>query len=72
MSRRGQTLVKGHTLLGEGQGYDSNGKRTWTYHPERHVHGQCSCGALSPPLPSNGARKRWHAEHKQQIREATA
>lgn len=31
----------------------------------------CSCGATSPILPSGNARKRWHREHKAQMREAS-
>ena len=57
-SRKGKTLVKGHTLLFEG--------RVSTYHgygtgPGR---GRCSCGAESETLPTTAARKRWHREHK--------
>lgn len=31
---------------------------------------RCECGEWSPVLPSNGARKRWHRDHKIQVREA--
>jgi hypothetical protein len=33
-------------------------------------HTYCSCGARSPELPSDNARKRWHREHKDEIRRA--
>jgi hypothetical protein len=28
----------------------------------------CECGGTSPELDSDGARRRWHADHKQQVR----
>ncbi len=34
--------------------------------------GYCECGAQSPELPSTAARQRWHAEHKEQIRNGGA
>ena len=54
-----QTLVKGHTLSMEGQpvGYARNGPG----------QGICSCRQLSPVLPTNAARKRWHKQHKDEI-----
>ncbi len=30
----------------------------------------CSCGATSEALPSASARKKWHREHKDEIRDA--
>ncbi|MET4222810.1 hypothetical protein [Oerskovia enterophila] len=30
-------------------------------------HGKCSCGALSPELPSGTQRRAWHREHKAEI-----
>ncbi len=59
MSMKGKTLVKGHTLIMEGQpcGYARNGPG----------QGACSCGLRSPELSSNAARKRWHKEHKKEV-----
>lgn len=28
----------------------------------------CECGEWSPELPSTAARKRWHREHKDEVR----
>ncbi len=47
--------VPGHTLYQEGRGF---------YGPA----GRCSCGATSQPLTSDAARKRWHADHKAEMR----
>lgn len=64
MSNRGKTLVKGHTLLFEGSPCgDAFWKRSGT------GRGKCSCGIMSPLLPSNAARQRWHRQHKQEMRE---
>lgn len=30
-------------------------------------HARCSCGAESEHLPSQGARRRWHAAHKNEV-----
>lgn len=30
--------------------------------------GLCECGEYSPLLPNRAARKRWHREHKDQVR----
>ncbi len=53
--------VPGHTLILEGQTFDTNGKRLFG-----HTEGcaKCSCGALSPRLTSKNACKRWHRDHK--------
>jgi hypothetical protein len=29
-------------------------------------HGRCQCGAVSEHLPSQGARRRWHKDHKRE------
>lgn len=53
--------LSGHELRNEGRigGYGmSNGSGPT----------KCSCGQKSPVLPSTGARKKWHREHKDQIR----
>src|ERR1051326_174838 len=64
MSDVGKMRLSGHALQSEGLGYDSNGHRYGGSDPRRLVHGLCSCGALSPPLASDNARKQWHREHK--------
>lgn len=56
-TRKGKTLLKGHTLIGEGMVVD-------LYTRLGEGIGGCSCGDRSPSLPSCAARKRWHAEHK--------
>lgn len=64
-------IVRGHGLLNEGVGYppgirDLVQRYRYIFHDPRGVGG-CSCGAISPPLPSNAARKRWHKAHKAEI-----
>lgn len=61
MSEKGKTLLKGHTLFFEGQpvgGLMRNGIGK----------GKCSCGVYSSELESNAQRKRWHRQHKDDIR----
>ena len=59
------TRLAGHGLRHEGRhwvpavGYVAGGS----------APGKCECGAESPTLTSAAVRKRWHKEHKQQIRE---
>jgi hypothetical protein len=69
------TRLPGHGLLSEGwpcewrQG-DEEDAPTW-HRSARHDwrgHGVCSCGAHSGVLETNNARKRWHREHKDEIR----
>lgn len=69
------TRLAGHGLLSEGRPYelrqgDEEGASSWhrTHWRESEGCGVCSCGAFSGPLPTNGARKRWHRDHKDQIR----
>lgn len=62
--------LAGHTLRYEGAAYRPDGYLA--IRNQRKGHGACSCGALSPELPSNYARKRWHREHKDTIREGRA
>lgn len=61
--------VKGHALAREG---------AVAYGPHGHfvspglpvpLHARCECGALSEPGISRSAAKRWHRQHKQQVRE---
>jgi hypothetical protein len=67
--KRSQLLVAGHTLEFGGRGHYHHGRLfpqvgDSGVKPDR---GRCSCGELSPPLPSDGARKRWHRAHKEAI-----
>ncbi len=62
-NRIGQTLVKGHTLVQGG-----NNRKLYGYSWETKGPGQCSCGLLSEDLSSNAARKRWHAQHKEDVK----
>jgi hypothetical protein len=62
LTNKGQTLVKGHTLLFEGQ-------PCLTLRRTGRGPGKCSCGLYSDEgLTSNAARKRWHAAHKEEIK----
>ena len=72
-SRKGKTLLAGHTLMFEGErlrdpicprcrGLD------WLDRRNGPGHGGCSCGAYSNHVQTKAARKRWHAEHKERIR----
>ena len=54
-----QLIVPGHTLWREGASVDHD---QWT-----EGRGGCSCGTLSPKLPSTKARQRWHREHKLEV-----
>ncbi|MFE6966988.1 hypothetical protein ACFVAJ_17890 [Agromyces sp. NPDC057679] len=58
------TRVSGHGLAAEGAAHDDVGNRT---HSGTSGEGRalCSCGELSDILATGGARKRWHADHKQ-------
>jgi hypothetical protein len=70
------TRLPGHGLLSEGLPYewrqgDEDDKPSWhrTGRWEHTGHGVCSCGAASPvALNTNGARKRWHRDHKAEVR----
>jgi len=58
-----------HGLHREGRPYDETGQR-WDF--SGNGHAKCSCGELSPVLPSNRARQRWHKTHKAQIAQEAA
>ncbi|RKR92681.1 hypothetical protein BDK92_7158 [Micromonospora pisi] len=53
--------LAGHTLPAEGRIFDQ-GSRI------REGATACSCGEPSPVLPSDNARREWHAEHKTEVR----
>lgn len=75
-SRRGMTRIKGHHLLREGAPHDDNGEvlSNWSfaYPYPRKVAGEgrglCACGAMSVALPTAAARRRWHQQHKRDVR----
>ncbi|MDQ8040652.1 hypothetical protein RDI86_02195 [Cellulosimicrobium sp. XJ-DQ-B-000] len=70
------TRLAGHELLWEGAPHEkrANGtfSRRWGQGTGGTGHGLCSCGASSGEMTSGTQRKKWHREHKQQIREAQA
>jgi hypothetical protein len=61
MSMVGKTLVKGHTLLFEGQALGRSHDRCG-----RGIGG-CTCGERSEELPNRASRKRWHKQHKAEV-----
>lgn len=75
------TRVKGHTLRNEGISrfvsrqcseelcltWAGKFGRSEAPPDARDGHARCSCGAESEHLPSQGARKRWHAAHKAEV-----
>jgi hypothetical protein len=67
------TRVAGHGLWSEGWPVDATPGKGAGWRPGRHRTdagcGLCECGEMSPVLDSVAARRRWHKEHKQQIRE---
>lgn len=68
-SRKGKTLVPGHTLRNEGAPHAVNERgQTVRLTEGRYGRGLCSCGELSDLLDSNAQRKRWHARHKSEVR----
>jgi hypothetical protein len=58
--------LAGHELWSEGKPIEGRNR----YASPREGRGECSCGALSPTLPSNAKRKQWHRDHKADIRAA--
>ncbi len=72
--RKGKTTrLAGHSLVGEGAPHNDLGVRLrgeYSYGHEKTPggRGQCSCGALSDVVTTRAARKRWHAEHKAEIK----
>lgn len=57
----GGNRVPGHGLRNEGKAVDAAG---WFVKVGK---GRCECGAQSPELTSDNARKRWHREHKAEV-----
>lgn len=64
------TRLAGHGLIAEGWPYI--GTEVRKSHRSGHGMGKCECGTMSPMLPSTAARKRWHRDHKQEIRARTS
>lgn len=58
--------VAGHTLPREGRLYDAHG------YPVRVGRARCSCGETSPEMATVAARRRWHRDHKFDVRVAAA
>jgi hypothetical protein len=56
--------VAGHTLRAEGAPFDEAGAGPMYHYEGKVGRAKCSCGALSEMLPTNAARRRWHADHK--------
>lgn len=72
------TRLSGHELIWEGAPHEKRANGTFSRRGPSWSgvggtgHGVCTCGASSGELASGAARKQWHREHKQQIREARA
>jgi hypothetical protein len=67
--------LPGHGLFREGKPFRVVGDATgeWLDIAGGHTgRARCSCGERSPILESDAERKRWHREHKQQVREQGA
>ena len=62
--------MKGHALIAEGAPHDDMGDRLPSYWGgvSGYGRGKCSCGVLGPAHDSANYRKRWHRDHKEQIR----
>jgi hypothetical protein len=68
------TRLSGHVLRGEGKPCRRTSKHRTPPYSYEIIHGTssgralCECGEKSPELDSDGARKRWHRQHKEQVR----
>ena len=71
-----RTSLRGHALRSEGKPYKLSDENEWApqphgqHHDPLRGHALCECGATSEWLYSDAARKRWHAQHKEQERAA--
>jgi hypothetical protein len=66
-----RTALPGHALRSEGKPYRLAGKDDGGLDVRATGsggYGLCECGTSSGWLTSDGARKRWHKEHKEAIR----
>lgn len=69
MSATASIRLTGHELANEGSPHDAHGRRTDSFRSTAgEGRGKCSCGTLSPFLPSATQRKAWHRTHKDEIR----
>jgi hypothetical protein len=70
------TRLSGHGLWSEGWPVEATPGHGQGWRPLNHRSGPgralCECGEMSPELPSANARKRWHGEHKEQVRREQA
>jgi hypothetical protein len=64
--RPSSVRLAGHTLAREGKPHDVGGRPSESKWRGRAL---CSCRATSEVLDTDNQRKRWHREHKTQIRE---
>jgi hypothetical protein len=65
------TQIPGHGLQFEGEPFDPvprDGRWARIYGGSKVGVGVCSCGQTSDVLTSNNARKRWHKDHKAEVR----
>lgn len=63
--------LAGHELPFEGKATRKERKSFAAKQTGEQVgHTYCSCGERSPELPSDNARKKWHRDHKNDIRSA--
>jgi hypothetical protein len=58
--------LPGHELMWEGKLNPNFHRHAYEWNGPGKT--RCSCGHPSPHLPSTAARKRWHREHKDEIR----
>ena len=66
-----RTNLRGHALRGEGMAFEPSDEEPWvTAWRGWTGAGLCECGATSPVLDSNRARKAWHSRHKEEVRNA--
>lgn len=66
-----RTNLRGHALVNEGAAYERSDEGNWLkVYGSWTGHGVCECGEASLVLDGNNQRKRWHAEHKDEIRAA--
>lgn len=62
-----RTNIRGHALQGEGKPWEDNGEGGYLRVYRSTGRALCECGAISTPLSTDSARKRWHADHKAAI-----
>jgi hypothetical protein len=71
-----QVRLAGHTLVSEGAPFERVVDEYARVVARRLNHGGvsgqgralCSCKAMSDVLPTGGARKQWHRDHKAEVR----